>query len=273
MYACMYVCSYVCFACLCAPAHLLQVSVWDMKDLGFQTSQRILRAHLPLRTLQDVCQNFPLYGNTLARITVNQTVKAEISHNQQVLYHHTTATTHLRRLLPFFFFLFFLFLIRVSLLPLSASPCLVLLVCCSLLIPRLFFFVFFCSLFDATVCFTEHSGSILVVTSSPSMVSLSIPPRYVVLLVCCSFVCTTPAHPWLHLSLNLTLSLSLSHSHSLSLLFLFLLAVSLSSLSPSLSLPPLFLSPVGRLRTSRPSAFRGDGDGYAEVHRSLPTRH
>jgi len=74
----------------CAPTdsnshtHTHQVNVWDMKDLGFQASQRILSAPDPLRMLREISQNFPLYARSLSRVKKNKTVEGWVKGNNEV---------------------------------------------------------------------------------------------------------------------------------------------------------------------------------------------
>ncbi len=68
-----------------------KVNAWDLKDLGFQASQRICKSTDPLRLLQDLSQNFPMYANSLARIRVNKTIQAEIANNHKIVDHGKNA--------------------------------------------------------------------------------------------------------------------------------------------------------------------------------------
>jgi len=52
--------------------------VWNMKNLGFQASQRILTAADPLVLMRDMSQNFPMYASALTRVRLNKTVKENL---------------------------------------------------------------------------------------------------------------------------------------------------------------------------------------------------
>ena len=54
------------------------VQVWDLKDLGLQAVQRIVKAADPLRMLVEVSQNFPSLAGSLSRIAIPEDVRAEI---------------------------------------------------------------------------------------------------------------------------------------------------------------------------------------------------
>jgi len=59
--------------------------VWDLKDLGLQATQRIAQASDPLKSLADISQNFPNLASVLSRSKVDDTLRAEIQHNQKVI--------------------------------------------------------------------------------------------------------------------------------------------------------------------------------------------
>lgn len=61
------------------------MNVWELKDLGYQTAQRIIRASEPLKLMQEINQNFPNLVSSLSRMQVNETIKDEIVSNQQML--------------------------------------------------------------------------------------------------------------------------------------------------------------------------------------------
>ena len=42
-----------------------------LQDLGVQASSRVLSAAEPLKTLRDICQNFPFAARTLSKLPVN----------------------------------------------------------------------------------------------------------------------------------------------------------------------------------------------------------
>ena len=58
---------------------------WDIKDIGYQASQSIMRSKDPLELLREISQNFPMYGTSLTRIKVNTTVKDALLHNQRII--------------------------------------------------------------------------------------------------------------------------------------------------------------------------------------------
>ncbi len=62
-----------------------KVNVWDMRELGVQTAQRISTSSDGLALLQEVSQNFPSYASALTRIRVNSTLKAAIQSNQRMM--------------------------------------------------------------------------------------------------------------------------------------------------------------------------------------------
>jgi UDP-glucose:glycoprotein glucosyltransferase len=51
------------------------IKAWDMKNLGTQAAQVILRSKDPLLSLRDIAQNFPMYATSLTRLRVNTTVE------------------------------------------------------------------------------------------------------------------------------------------------------------------------------------------------------
>ncbi|KAJ7513700.1 hypothetical protein O6H91_23G011200 [Diphasiastrum complanatum] len=61
------------------------ISVWELKDLGYQTAQRIIHASEPLRLMQEINQNFPSLVSSLSRMEINDTIKDEIVTNQKML--------------------------------------------------------------------------------------------------------------------------------------------------------------------------------------------
>ncbi|KAH7387951.1 hypothetical protein KP509_16G050200 [Ceratopteris richardii] len=61
------------------------MSVWELKDLGYQTAQRILYSTEPLRVLQDINQNFPNLVSAISRLKLNETIKEEIIANQKLV--------------------------------------------------------------------------------------------------------------------------------------------------------------------------------------------
>jgi len=60
------------------------LKVWDLKDLGYQASQRILSASNPLKLLREISQNFPTHATSLSKIKVNETLKSELKDQRMV---------------------------------------------------------------------------------------------------------------------------------------------------------------------------------------------
>ncbi|KAG0591180.1 hypothetical protein KC19_1G156300 [Ceratodon purpureus] len=61
------------------------MNVWELKDLGYQATQRIIRASEPLKLMQEINQNFPNLVSSLSRMQMNETIKEEIMSNQRLL--------------------------------------------------------------------------------------------------------------------------------------------------------------------------------------------
>ncbi|XP_057977897.1 UDP-glucose:glycoprotein glucosyltransferase [Malania oleifera] len=61
------------------------LEVWQLKDLGHQTAQRIVHASDPLRVMQEINQNFPSVVSSLSRMKLNDSVKDEIIVNQRMI--------------------------------------------------------------------------------------------------------------------------------------------------------------------------------------------
>lgn len=61
------------------------LDVWELKDLGHQTAQRIVHASDPLQSMQEVNQNFPSVVSSLSRMKLNDSVKDEIVANQRMV--------------------------------------------------------------------------------------------------------------------------------------------------------------------------------------------
>ncbi|KAL5715758.1 hypothetical protein ACHQM5_017534 [Ranunculus cassubicifolius] len=61
------------------------LDVWELKDLGHQTAQRIVHASDPLQSMQDINQNFPSVVSSLSRMTLNESIKDEIIANQRMV--------------------------------------------------------------------------------------------------------------------------------------------------------------------------------------------
>ncbi|VAH04245.1 unnamed protein product [Triticum turgidum subsp. durum] len=61
------------------------LEVWELKDLGHQTAQRILHASDPLQSMQEINQNFPSVVSSLSRMKVDDSIKDEIIANQRMV--------------------------------------------------------------------------------------------------------------------------------------------------------------------------------------------
>ncbi|CAK7357042.1 unnamed protein product [Dovyalis caffra] len=61
------------------------LDVWELKDLGHQTAQRIVDASDPLQSMQEINQNFPSVVSSLSRMKLNDSVKDEITANQRMI--------------------------------------------------------------------------------------------------------------------------------------------------------------------------------------------
>ncbi|XP_009780014.1 UDP-glucose:glycoprotein glucosyltransferase isoform X1 [Nicotiana sylvestris] len=61
------------------------LDVWELKDLGHQTAQRIVHAADPLQLMQDINQNFPSVVSSLSRMKLNESIKEEIVENQRMI--------------------------------------------------------------------------------------------------------------------------------------------------------------------------------------------
>lgn len=61
------------------------LDVWELKDLGHQTAQRIVHASDPLQSMQEISQNFPSIVSSLSRMKLNDSVKDEITANQRMI--------------------------------------------------------------------------------------------------------------------------------------------------------------------------------------------
>ncbi|KAI8555132.1 hypothetical protein RHMOL_Rhmol05G0150600 [Rhododendron molle] len=61
------------------------LDVWELKDLGHQTAQRIIQASDPLQSMQEVSQNFPSVVSSLSRMKLNESIKEEIISNQRMI--------------------------------------------------------------------------------------------------------------------------------------------------------------------------------------------
>ncbi|KAL2460508.1 UDP-glucose:glycoprotein glucosyltransferase [Abeliophyllum distichum] len=61
------------------------LDVWELKDLGHQTAQRIVHASDPLQSMQEINQNFPSVVSSLSRMKLNDSIKDEIIANQRMI--------------------------------------------------------------------------------------------------------------------------------------------------------------------------------------------
>lgn len=61
------------------------LDVWELKDLGHQTAQRIVHASDPLQSMQEINQNFPTVVSSLSRMKLNTSIKDEIIANQRMV--------------------------------------------------------------------------------------------------------------------------------------------------------------------------------------------
>ncbi|KYQ99832.1 glycosyltransferase [Tieghemostelium lacteum] len=62
-----------------------ELKVWELKDLGIQTAQKVISSSDPLRSLKYISQHFPTLANSLARISVNETLKKQMESNQKFI--------------------------------------------------------------------------------------------------------------------------------------------------------------------------------------------
>ncbi|KAL2647851.1 hypothetical protein AAZV13_05G141800 [Glycine max] len=61
------------------------LDVWELKDLGHQTVQRIVRASDPLQSMQEINQNFPSIVSSLSRTKLDDSIRDEIMANQRMV--------------------------------------------------------------------------------------------------------------------------------------------------------------------------------------------
>ncbi|KAK2966664.1 hypothetical protein RJ640_002362 [Escallonia rubra] len=61
------------------------LNVWELKDLGHQTAQKIVHASDPLQSMQEINQNFPSVVSSLSRMKLNDSIKDEITANQRMI--------------------------------------------------------------------------------------------------------------------------------------------------------------------------------------------
>ena len=62
------------------------IKVWALKDLGVQASQRILQSEEPLRLIRDLSHNLPALVNSISRMRVNSTIRAELENNRNYMH-------------------------------------------------------------------------------------------------------------------------------------------------------------------------------------------
>ncbi|GAB2231281.1 hypothetical protein Droror1_Dr00027570 [Drosera rotundifolia] len=62
-----------------------KLDVWELKDLGHQSAQKIVRASDPLQSLLEINTNFPSIVSSLSRMKLNDSVKDEILANQRMV--------------------------------------------------------------------------------------------------------------------------------------------------------------------------------------------
>lgn len=61
------------------------LEVWELKDLGHQTAQRIVHASDPLQSMHEINQNFPSVVSSLSRMKLNDSIREEIMTNQRMV--------------------------------------------------------------------------------------------------------------------------------------------------------------------------------------------
>nr|XP_043627577.1 UDP-glucose:glycoprotein glucosyltransferase [Erigeron canadensis] len=61
------------------------LNVWELKDLGHQTVQKIVHASDPLHSMQEINQNFPSVVSYLSHMKLNDSIKGEILANQRMI--------------------------------------------------------------------------------------------------------------------------------------------------------------------------------------------
>eukprot|EP01133_Synstelium_polycarpum_P002909 gene2909-3343_t len=59
------------------------LKVWEVKDIGVQSVQKIITSSDPMRSLKYISQSFPGLAPSLARISINDTLKSQIVENQK----------------------------------------------------------------------------------------------------------------------------------------------------------------------------------------------
>ncbi|KAL6643108.1 hypothetical protein ACP70R_021289 [Stipagrostis hirtigluma subsp. patula] len=61
------------------------LEVWELKDLGHQTAQKIVQASDPLQSMQEINQNFPSIVSSLSRMKLDDSIRDEIVANQRMV--------------------------------------------------------------------------------------------------------------------------------------------------------------------------------------------
>ncbi|CAA7402965.1 unnamed protein product [Spirodela intermedia] len=61
------------------------LEVWELKDLGHQTTQRIVHGSDPLQSMLEINQNFPSIVSSLSRTKLSNSIKEEIIANQRMV--------------------------------------------------------------------------------------------------------------------------------------------------------------------------------------------
>ncbi|XP_043704312.1 UDP-glucose:glycoprotein glucosyltransferase [Telopea speciosissima] len=61
------------------------LDIWELKDLGHQTAQRVVHASDPLQSMLEISQNFPSVVSSLSRMKLNNSIKDEIITNQRMI--------------------------------------------------------------------------------------------------------------------------------------------------------------------------------------------
>ena len=59
-----------------------ELKVWALQDLGLQASDRVLTAKEPLRTLRELCQNFPFVARSLSKSKTSRDLEEEVNRIQ-----------------------------------------------------------------------------------------------------------------------------------------------------------------------------------------------
>eukprot|EP00004_Rigifila_ramosa_P003150 TRINITY_DN1330_c0_g1_i8.p1 TRINITY_DN1330_c0_g1~~TRINITY_DN1330_c0_g1_i8.p1 ORF type:complete len:1484 (+),score=294.48 TRINITY_DN1330_c0_g1_i8:69-4454(+) len=65
-----------------ASARSVDLKSSEIRNLGIQITQTVLASPDPIRKLRDINHNFPLFAPSFVRVPINDSVQAEIAHNQ-----------------------------------------------------------------------------------------------------------------------------------------------------------------------------------------------